>query len=351
MILVNSPGSWGGIYSQLEHAKWNGWTFTDCVFPNFLFIVGVSLLLALSRHLDQGESAAQIDRWIARRAVVIFLLGLFVNSYPIFHLSTLRIPGVLQRIALCTLFASLILLKFRVKGQAIWLAGLLAVYWAVMAFIPVPDVGTGVLEPGRNLAAYVDSLFLSGHMFTNTWTWDPEGIVSTLPAISTTLFGVMAGHWLKTDRTSRVKALGMLGAGIALLAAGEILNLWLPINKNIWTSSYAVFMAGISTTGLAILYWIVDVRGWRRWTKPFVIFGMNSITVYVLSETLDTTLSFIPVFKQSGSVVSLRDHIFHKIFEPHFSIINASLMFAVAYVVLMYLVAWFMWRKKWFPKV
>lgn len=351
MILVNTPGTYGAVYRELRHAEWNGWTFTDCIFPFFLFIIGVSLAVSLSRRMAGGEPKLKIEWHVLRRSAILFALGLFLNGFPIFHLSTLRIPGVLQRIALCYLIASTIVINSRILAQVCWTVGLLLVYWLMMQFIPVPEIGHGVYEPGRNFAAYIDSLFLSGHMWAHYETWDPEGIVSTIPAVSTTLFGVLTGHWLSTHHSREKKSVGMFFAGLLLVVTGLTMNVWLPINKNIWTSTYSVFMAGLALTSLGFLSWLIDAKGFKWWTKPFVVFGMNPITVYLLSETLDETLRFLGMTDQSGSYLSLRQFLYRHYFLPLASPINASLLFAVAYLLLMYVVAWIMWRKHWFVKI
>lgn len=351
MILVNNPGTYNAVYAQLKHSEWNGWTLTDCIFPFFLFIVGVSIVFSFARRREDGEAQSGLEQQVARRTLIIFGLGLFLNAFPIFHLSTLRIFGVLQRIALCYFFASLIVLKSRPGLLPLWLAGLLLGYWLMMEFYPVPGLGAGVYEPGYNFAAYVDSIFLTGHMWAHYETWDPEGIFSTIPAIATTLFGVATGYLLRLDYSKERKGIIMLASGLMLIALGKLLGIWLPINKSIWTSSFSVFMAGLALVCLAVLYWIIDIREYRRWATPFVIFGMNSIAVYVLSEMFDTSLRFISVPGGGGSDINLRELIFQKFFEPFASPVNASLLFALSFVFLMFVVAWFMWRRRWFVRI
>lgn len=352
MILVNSPGTYRAVYYQLRHAQWNGWTFADIVFPSFLFIMGVSLVYSFAARRQNGNGDARLEFQIARRTLLLFALGLFLNSFPIFHFSTLRIPGVLQRIALCYFFTSLIVLKTGLRGRALWVVGLLAGYWLAMRFVPVPGVGTGVLEPGNNLAAYVDSLFLSGHMWTHYETWDPEGLFSTIPAIATTLFGVLTGDWLRSSYAGEKKAAGMLCAGLVLIVLGLVLNQWFPINKSIWTSTFAVFMAGLALVGFSLFYWSIEVAGYRRWAVPFIIFGVNSITVFVLSEVIDTVLRFVRLPQAStGSTISIRSWLFWTFFTPLTEPKTASLLFAVGFVLFMLLIAWFMWRKRLFMKL
>jgi predicted acyltransferase len=351
MILVNNPGSYRHIYSQLQHAEWNGWTFCDVIFPFFLFIVGVSMVFSFARRMEKGDSGARLVQQVLRRTLILFGLGLFLNSFPIFHLSTMRIPGVLQRIALCYLFASLIYLRTGIKAQIGWNLGLLSAYWLAMQFIPVPDLGAGSYLPGQNFAAYIDSLVLTGHMWARTETWDPEGIVSTLPAVSTVLFGVLAGHWLRSGASGGKKAAGMIGAGIVLALLGEVLNFWIPINKSIWTSSFAIFMAGLALVSLAVFYWVIDVKGCQLCAKFFVIFGTNAIAAYFVSEVIDRALVFIKLGGTAGHDVSLRIYLYHALFRPLASPQAASLLYAICFVLAMYLMVWIMWKKRWFLKV
>jgi predicted acyltransferase len=351
MILVNSPGTYRAVYPQLRHAVWHGWTLTDMIFPFFLFIVGVTTVLSFARRMRTGATENQLLLHVLKRSLILFGLGLFMNGFPIFHLSTLRIPGVLQRIALCFFFTALIVLKTRIRTQVLCTVGLLISYWLMMEFIPVPEIGAGVYEPGRNFAAYIDSLFLTDHMWSATLTWDPEGLISTIPAVATTMFGALTGHWIGSDRAPGEKTAWMFGAGWVLLLLGLVVGIRLPINKNIWTSSFSLFMAGMAVACLAVFYWLIDVKGYRRWAKPFVIFGMNAITAYVLSEVLDTSWRFIRLTQPNGSNISLRTFIFRHIYAPWACPENASVMFAGSYVLLMYLAVWLMWKKHWFVKI
>ncbi|MFZ2445657.1 MAG: heparan-alpha-glucosaminide N-acetyltransferase domain-containing protein [Syntrophobacteraceae bacterium] len=351
MILVNSPGTYRAVYPQLRHAEWNGWTFTDTIFPAFLFIMGISTVFSLAAGKERGVSDYALDLQIVKRTLLLFALGLFINSYPIFHLSTMRIPGVLQRIALCYLFTCIIIRSSNLKGRVFWLGGLLTSYWILMFYVPTPDIGAGVLEPGRNFAAYIDSLFLSGHMWTHYETWDPEGLIGTIPAIATTLFGVLTGDLLRSPLSDRAKTTWMLFAAAMLLALGAVLNQWLPINKNIWTSTFSIFMAGLSLLVLAPFYWIIDAKGYRRWAVPFVIFGVNSIAIYFLSEVLDTSLRFVRLSQPGGGTISLRAYVYWTCFAPLAKPENASLIFAIVFVLAMFVIAWAMWKKRLFIKV
>lgn len=345
MILVNNAGNWNAVYAPLRHADWNGWTMTDLVFPFFLFIVGVSLTLSFARRIARGDSRAALFRQVVRRSIIIFLLGLLLAGFPYFDFAKIRIPGVLQRIAVCYFCAALIFLTTRLRAQIAWTAGLLAIYWILMTVVPVPGHGAGVLTSEGSLEAYVDTLLLNGHTYQGR-QWDPEGTVSTLPAIATTLFGVLAGHWLRASSSVSMRTLGLLGGGLVGVAAGQLMNLWLPINKNIWTSSYSVFTAGLALLFLGVCYWIVDVKGWKWWTKPFVVFGMNAITVYVLSGLVSKSMVVFKTADAAGKEVLIKSYLYETWFAPLASPINASLLWAVCYVAIWLGIMWiFYWRK------
>ncbi len=353
MILVNNPGTWGAIYPQLEHSAWNGWTFTDMIFPFFLWIAGVSITLSLGHRRERGDTKKELLLQIARRTLIIFGLGLFLAGFPYFNFSTIRIMGVLPRIAVCYFAASILVLYTKsVRVQLCWLAGFLAVYWLLMKLIPVPGLGAGVLERGKNFSAYVDGLVLSGHMWQQTKTWDPEGIVSTLPAVATALFGVLTGRFLRSQLSREEKTAWMFVAANLLLLAGATFDMWLPINKSIWTSSYSVFMAGWALVCFATFYWVIDVKGYSRWAKPFIVFGMNAIAVYVFSEGFGKLYDSVIILRQpDGSELSLQEVIFNNFFAPYASPVNASLMFALCFLLFVFLVAWVLWKRRWFLRV
>ncbi len=350
MILVNNPGTWSAIYPQLEHSAWNGWTFTDWIFPFFLWIVGVAITFSFVHRQERGDTKRILLLQITKRSLIIFGLGLFLAGFPYFNLSTIRIMGVLPRIAICYFAASILVLCTKsIRVQVCWLAGLLVSYWLMMKFIPVPGISVGVLEKGKNFSAYIDSLLLSGHMWSQTKTWDPEGIVSTLPAIATTIFGVLTGRYLLSQHSKEEKTAWMFIAGNILLLAGATLDMWLPINKGIWTSSYSVFMAGWALICFATFYWLIDVKGYSRWAKPFIIFGMNAITVYVFSESFGKLYDSVIMLKQpDGSEISLQETIFKTFFLPLACPVNASLIFALCYLLFVFFIAWILWRRKWF---
>jgi len=341
MVLVNNPGDGQHVYWPLEHADWNGWTPTDVVFPSFMWIVGVAMTLSFAKRLAAGASRSQLFTQAFRRAIIIFVLGLLVYVYPGFSFTTQRWMGVLQRIAICYLIAAAIYLTTKIRGQIAWIIGLMAVYWLAMAFIPVPGYGPGRLDVEGNFAHYVDKIVLGTHNYRHTKTWDPEGVVSTLPAIATVLLGIMAGHILRFEKTLGERAKWLVVTGVVLLAAGLVCNTWLPINKKLWTDSFALFMAGLDFVVFAIFLWLVDIVGVKRPVKPLVIMGMNAIAVYLASEFLDEALN--------GT--GLHHWIFNNLFSWPASPYNASLLYAIAYVLLMYLVAYGMYRRGWFLRV
>ncbi|MFB3815991.1 MAG: acyltransferase family protein [Terriglobales bacterium] len=346
MTLVNNPGDWGNVYAQLLHAKWSGWTFTDVIFPFFLWIVGVSLTLSFARRIERGDDRGRLFLHTFRRAATIFAIGLLINFLGSLDFASLRISGVLQRIAVCYLIAAVIFLRTSWKAQAIWTAALLALYWALMTLVPVPGYGPGVIEPGRNLANWIDSIVLRGHMWRETLTWDPEGLLSTLPAIATTLFGVLTGHVLRLRLSAAEKTAWLFVAGNALMFAAFVMSIWFPINKSLWTSSYAVLMAGLAANVFAFCYWVVDVQGWRRWAYPFKVFGVNAIAIYVLTDFIVIGAAHIHI-----GGVPLQRWLFQNVYAPLASPNLASLLWAVSFVALMYLIAWVLYRRKWFIKV
>src|ERR1044072_8912106 len=272
MVLVNNPGTWSSIYWPLEHAEWNGWTPTDLVFPFFLFIVGVSITLAFARRVEEGSVKRDLYLKVIKRTAIIFGLGLFLNGFPYFQLGTIRIAGVLQRIALCYLIASLIFLTTKVRTQLLIALALLVISWLLMTRLAAPGYAPGDLSKEGSLASFIDRVILGPHIWKQGKVYDPEGLLSTIPAVATTLFGVLTGHWLRNERTRIEKVVGMFVAGAVCVALGWMWNAFFPINKALWTSSYVFFTAGLALQFLALCYWLIDIKGYKLWTKPFVIF-------------------------------------------------------------------------------
>jgi predicted acyltransferase len=351
MMLVNNAGNWSAVYPPLRHSQWHGWTFTDTIFPFFLWIAGVSMTFSFAKRLGRNDSRARLLTHTLQRAGTIFLLGLFLNLFPLFQFSTVRIPGVLQRIGVCYLIAGAIFLFTRVRGQIAWTAGLLIVYGALMKLAPVPGFGAGIFEQEGNFAQYIDQLVLSGHMWASSKTWDPEGIVSTLPAIATMLFGILTGHLLRSRLNPESKTAWLMVIGNGLIGAGLIWAWWLPINKALWTSSYSLLMAGMAANVFGCCYWLIDIKGYQRWSRPLAIYGMNAITVYVLAGLLSKFSSIIKITGADGSKITVAKWVFEQFYAPLASPVNASLLYALTYVAILYGVSWFMYRLKWFVRV
>ncbi|HEX8720412.1 MAG TPA: heparan-alpha-glucosaminide N-acetyltransferase domain-containing protein [Pyrinomonadaceae bacterium] len=352
MVLVNNPGTWGAIYSPLEHAEWHGWTPTDLVFPFFLFIVGVSVTLALSRRAEAGGGRRDLYVKIFRRAAVIFGLGLLLAGLPYFELSTIRIPGVLQRIAVCYLFAALIFLNTNWRGQLYTAGGLLLGYWALMTLVPVPGYGPGDLASKEwNLAAYVDRAVFGRHVWRQAKVYDPEGLLSTLPAIATTLAGVLTGHLLRSRRGPYEKVSAMFVAGAACVAAGWAWNYWFPVNKALWTSSYVLLTAGMALQLLAVCYWLIDLKGYRRWSLPFVVYGTNALAVFFLTGLCVKLMALVKWTGANGKPTSLQPYIYDTLFASWLAPLNASLAFAVCFVLVWLGLMWLLYRRGIFIKV
>jgi len=341
MVIVNSPGDGVHAYAPLNHAEWNGWTITDVVFPSFVWIVGVAMTLALAKRMAMGVPKSRLFLQVLRRAAILYLLGLVLYGFPKYNLHTLRLLGVLQRIAICYAIAAAIYLTTSVRGQIVWIGALLTSYWLLMTLVPVPGYGAGRLDVEGNLAHYVDQVVLGAHNYRHTKTWDPEGVVSTLPAIATALFGILAGHILRTRKELAERTTWLFLAGNLLITAGLICNHWMPINKKLWTSSFSLFMAGLDFVIFAIFLWVIDALGWRRVVRPLVIMGVNAIAVYMASELVDAALSEL----------HWRGPIYSTLFGWIPSAYNASLAFAVAYMLVMWLIAWGLWRRGWIVRV
>ena len=337
MIVVNNPGTWDDVYAPLQHAAWNGWTPTDLIFPFFLFIIGVAISFSLGQRRDRGGRNRDILRSVARRTLLIFALGIFLNGFPLFDWSVLRIPGVLQRIAVCYGAASLVALACGIRGQCITALVLVIGYWTVMAL-------SGGFTPEATAAARIDDLLLRGHLLHDGW--DPEGVLSTLPAITTTLVGVLAGHWLHSPRDATTRVAGLASAGIAAVGLGLVMDRWCPINKSVWSASYVVFTAGAALSGLAVCYWLIDVRGYRRWATPFIVYGMNPIVAYVLSTLIAKEMLLWRVSRGDGTVLDLHNYVFESIFLPLARPVDASLLYAVAYTFVWLGVAAVLYRNR-----
>jgi predicted acyltransferase len=340
MILVNNPGSWDHSYEPLTHAEWNGWTPADLVFPFFLFIVGVAITFSF-RNLAMEAGHARTVLRILRRTALLFVLGLALNQLTNTDgLSTLRVPGVLQRIALCYLAASLTFLYSGARTQAALLAGLLIAYGLMLALVPVAGHRPGWDDPEANLAAYLDRRVIGeNHLYRETW--DPEGLLSTLPAVATTLLGMLTGHWLRSSRPPARKTLGLALGGMAVLMAGLAGDRWMPINKNLWTSSYVLFTGGMAMLTLAACHWLIDVKRIQRPLLPLVVFGVNPIAVYVLSTAGGELLDRLTIHG-----TNLREWICEALFVRWTTPNAASLLFAASYALLWLGATTLLYRRK-----
>jgi predicted acyltransferase len=367
MILVNDPGTWSAVYWPLQHADelasehpagwypgkaWvdaNGWTPTDLVFPFFLFMVGAAMVLSFAARQVRGDSRRQLLVHVVRRSALILAIGWFIHLQPYFNFSQMRYPGVLPRIAVVYLCASLITLWTARRGRILWIAGLLAGYFLALRLIPVPGCGhDGWMTQHCSLAGWLDRTIMLGHIYRPDF--DPEGLLSTFPAIATTLLGTLAGEFLRSNGSLSRKVRGLSLAGAAGVVAGYAWHPFFPINKPLWTSSYVLFTAGAACLLLALCLWLIEMRGWRAWSRPFVWLGTNAILVYALS-TFFAKEGFTLKVSEGASSVGLQDWIYRHWFAPFARPINASLAFAICYVVLWTLVAGWFYRKKIFVKV
>ncbi|SFS15072.1 Predicted acyltransferase [Granulicella pectinivorans] len=369
MILVNDPGDWLHVYAQLDHAVWNGWTLTDLVFPTFLFLVGASTVFSLDARIAKGNCRKTLAGHIFLRALKIFALKMALTIVPYFHMTHLRIYGVLTRIALCYLIGGLILLATRnMRVLAALSAAILAGYWALMRFVPIPGIGRPMrdvpfLDMNNNLAAWLDRAvndlcqrtIHTGVLYEHTR--DPEGLLSTLPAVATVLIGAMAGLWLKQHFAAPGKARnGLILGGFISFAAGLAWNPWFPINKNLWTSSYVLMAAGWALFGLGVFFWLIDVQRLHEtrighWlTKPALIFGSNAITAYAMSAIIVKTLAYFKV-QDGDKLTSVSGWIYHHLFASTGSTDNTSLAFAIVFVAVCFIPNWILYRKHIFLKL
>jgi predicted acyltransferase len=363
MIMVNNSGA--GAWAQMHHAAWNGLTATDLVFPTFLFVVGVSIVFSTEARLRRGDSRTKLAWHALRRAVILFAIGVFANGFPHFHLQHLRIYGVLQRIAVCYLVVALLYLwDRRIWTKVALLVCLLAGYWALVRWVPVPGAGVPgrdvtFLDKDQNIVAWLDRELMPGHLYEDSPQHnarDPEGLLSDIPAIGTALLGLLAGLWLNRLLPTRIKTLGLLGGAAACLAVGYLWSIWFPLNKKMWTSSYVLVAAGFSLLLLAILYWAMEQCGWgqkglsKALAWPWLVFGSNAIVAYVISEEIYVLLvqiHFDDAGKPSNPLRYLFQHVFMHIPDPGWR----SFAYVVVYTAVCFLPVWLLYRKKIFVKV
>jgi predicted acyltransferase len=367
MIVVNDPGTWSAIYWPLAHGdelasehttgwypgkSWvdaNGWTPTDLIFPFFLFIVGVSMMLSFAARRSRGDSRLELIRHAVRRSLIIVLIGWFIHLQPYFNFSQMRFPGVLPRIAIVYLCASVITLGTARRGRIAWIAALLTGYYAALRFIPVPGCDHSAwMTQHCSLAGWVDRTLMAGHIYRADF--DPEGLLSTLPAIATTLLGTFTGEFLRDAESPQHRIRGLAIAGVAGVIAGYAWHLFFPIYKPLWTSSYVLFTAGAACLLLAVCSWLIDLRGWRRWDGPFVWLGSNAILVFALSSFFAKE-GFIFKITEGSHKIGIQAWIYRHWFAPLGRPENASLAFAICYLALWTALAWWLYRKKIFVKI
>jgi len=357
MIIVDNPGSDEKAYWAIKHAEWNGWTPADFIFPSFLFLVGISIVFSFAARLRRGESRRQIVLHALKRSLILIAVGLFVNASPIIGLDVhaWRLEGVTQRIALCYFVAAILVLWSDFRGQLIAIAVCLVGYWALLRFAPVPGLGVPgrdipFMDPDKNIVAWLDRRIFMGHLFDGTR--DPEGIISTIPAIATTLIGVLTGYWLSSNRARSTVVARMLLFGIFGLVAGEVWNVWFPINKNLWTSSFVLFTGGFALVFLALLYWILEIKRWRgAWTMPILVFGLNAIAGFVADSFVYGPGYSFTVKGANGTAIMWHDIAQTRWVSLGANPANASLLYSLAAVSFCWLLLWSLWRKKVFLKV
>lgn len=344
MILVNDPGDWGHIYAPLEHSKWNGCTPTDLVFPFFLFIVGVSIVFAMERKVANPANHGKLILGALRRGALLIVISLVMHLILHPDLAHLRFPGVLQRIGVVFFICAFLYIKTSQKVRDWLFVIILISYYAIMAFVPVPDTGIPSLLPATNMGAWIDRVvFSTNHLWSESHTWDPEGLFGTLPAIATGLFGIRVGTWLKRkDKEDSVKVSWMFTYGVLAVVLGLIWDMFFPINKALWTSSFVLYTGGWATIALAFSYWLIDVQGRSRFTGFFLPFGANAITAYVLSAFIPHYTNLIHIGGSS---------IYQMLFEPYYSPYNASLAAAIVMTLFIWVIMWVLYKFKIIIKV
>lgn len=354
MILVNTSGDGAHTYRLLQHARWNGCTLADLVFPCFLVIVGISLVFSVRSRLRRGVARGTLVRQAAVRALILFVLGLAVNTFPLFHWQTLRVFGVLQRIAFCSLAATVLFVLLRVRTLAAWTAALVLVYWVLLCRVPVPwygvpGVAVPLLDPVANLPAWVDRHLLPAAHLYHQGFYDPEGLLSSVSALTSTLLGVLTGVVLQRKGTALHKFRALLLAGFVALATGLLWSHTLPLNKRLWTGSFVLVTTGVSLLLLSGFYAWLDL--WRRGTRlaaPLLIFGTNALLAYALSEFLASLLSALPA---PGARGSLQQWFFHPIAAVVPDAYLAALTYAMLYTALCFLPVLWLYRRRIFLKV
>jgi predicted acyltransferase len=381
MLLVNDPGSWGHMFHPLEHAAWNGWTPTDLIFPFFLFIVGITTQLSIDARRARGADDAALVRQILRRSALIVGIGLLLSWFPFFTWDSIagvadpslaqrlldrplhvRFPGILQRIGLVYFAVALITLRTPPRAQVAIAGGILLAYWAALTLVPVPDTGAPgwvVFDhPAATLAAWVDRALLDwtasgwgNHIWAETKTWDPEGLLSTIPAVVTAMLGLMAARWLAGGRDLYERIAGLLAVGAALAVAGCAWGWVFPINKNLWTSSFVLLTAGLAAMALGVCVWLIDALGVRRWAAPFVVFGVNPLIAFAGSEAAARLIYSVVTVPTAAGRAPLASAVYRSVYAPWLEPRVASLAFAVSFVLVWLGVLTLLYRRRIFLKV
>ncbi len=350
MILVNNPGNWEHVFPPLLHAHWNGCTPTDLIFPFFLFIVGVSIHFGYQQKKEEGLTK-NIFLKIIKRTLIIFSLGVFLSLFPKFNFEVVRIPGVLQRISLVFFVCSVLYLSTNWLIQLRVGLLLLLAYYLLMTIVPVPDFGSANLEPETNLGAWLDRLLLEGHLWAQSKTWDPEGLLSTVPSISTGILGMLIGQLMSNVKDVSVRVTWMFFIGALLIVAGLAWDLAFPINKSLWTSSFVLYTGGIAIQFLAACHWIIDDQGYRKAFMPLVYYGTNALFVFVASGLLAKTLSRWKIMMADGQEVSAWTYIYLNAYESWLPPKIASLLVAITLLTLFFFILRWMYSKKMFVKI
>ncbi len=375
MLLVNDPGTWSAVYPPLRHAEWHGWTPTDLIFPFFLFIVGITTYLSLGARRARGASDRELILQALRRGSIIVALGLMLMVFPFYWWSEIpgspdpsflervlyrfdhwRFPGVLQRIGVAYTIGAILWLK-TTKRQQVWItAALLVGYWLLMMFVPVPGSGLigfdAIAEPSRPISAWLDRLvFGEKHLWASAKTWDPEGILSTIPAIGTVMLGIFAGSIIGAKRSLEERLVSLFGWGVLWTIAGTVWSWFFPINKGLWTSSFTLFTAGAGELVLGACIWLIDVKKSRGWTAPFVVYGVNPILAYVGAGLMARLIYSVIRVPLRGETVSLQKWMFETLYAPWLPPKLASLAFALTFVLVWLAILWPFWKKGIYLKV
>lgn len=356
MIMVNNPGSWSYLFRPLGHADWHGWTPTDWIFPFFLFIMGTAMAYSFGKKLSSGASPRSLVGQVVRRSIIIFAIGLLLNlnshllrhGFELSKFSELRILGVLPRIAICYFFASMIILYGKKATRYLWVLLLFAIYTFILVFIPMPGEEAYELARGQNIIYFIDYVVLGDHMWQAYI--EPEGIVSTLPAIVSVLLGFFTGEWIRSEFSKTAKLMGMMAAGLFVMMQGLLLDDFMPINKPLWTVSYTLFTGGLAMQYLGLCYFLIDMQGIKKWATPFLAFGTNAIVIFAGSSYVAATLAFVNV-TIGDTTISLKNILYENLFLSWASPYNASFLYSLFYLLIWGIVAYILYRKKIYIKV